>query len=313
MIKTPVVFIVFNRPEVARQVFERIRQAQPPKLLVVCDGPRAHVPTDAARVAEVRELIAQGVDWTCEVLTNYAQTNMGCGERVSSGLNWAFSLVEEAIVLEDDCLPDPAFFPFCEEMLERYRQDETVMHINGTNFLARHLHPATSYFFSKYVWVWGWATWRRAWQNYDSTMASWDKRCPALNACFDSRRERAFWLSTFNKARADWKAANTWDYQWVYTCWSLGGYTVMPSVNLVENLGFGLDSTHTSSATDYLRMPATPLKVTSHPRTVARNRVRDQMMFCAYVGEPLHWRAKLKIRFRVYLQQILNRFSKEPA
>ena len=303
---TPVVFIVFNRPEPACRVLERIREARPPKLLVVCDGPRAHVPTDAARVAEVRELIAQGVDWPCELFTNYAETNQGCRERVISGLNWAFSLVEEAVILEDDCLADPSFFTFCDAMLARYRNDEKVMHINGTNFLASRWHPSTSYYFSKYVWVWGWATWRRAWQKYDPTMASWEARLPALEERFDSGSERAFWLSTFNHARADWTAANTWDFQWIFTCWTLGGLTVIPSVNLIENLGFGLDATHTTSPQEHLRLTANPLRITSHPRTVARSRLRDHQMFCAYAGEPTGWRASLKDYLRV-LSQTLSR------
>jgi len=303
---TTVVFIVFNRPEPARRVLERIRQARPPQLLVVCDGPRAHVPTDAGRVAEVRELIAQGVDWPCEVLTNYADCNQGCRERVISGLNWAFSLVEEAIILEDDCLADPSFFTFCDAMLARYRQDANVMHINGTNFLASRWRPSTSYYFSKYVWVWGWATWRRAWQQYDPTMASWETRLPALEERFDSGGERAFWISTFNQARADWTAADTWDFQWMYTCWTLGGLTVVPSVNLVENLGFGLDATHTTSPQAHLHLAASPLQITTHPRTMARSRLRDHQMFCAYWDEPSHWHATLKDYLRVVGHSILR-------
>src|SRR6266404_4767750 len=135
MTKTPLAFIVFNRPDLTAKVFERIREARPEHLLVVCDGPRKDVATDAQRVAEVRALIANGVDWPCKVVRNYAETNMGCRERAASGLNWVFSLTEEAIILEDDCLPDPSFFPYCEEMLERYRDTPEVMHINGTNFV----------------------------------------------------------------------------------------------------------------------------------------------------------------------------------
>lgn len=310
---TPVVFIVFNRPEPTRRVLERIRQARPPKLLVVCDGPRAHVPTDAARVAEVRKIIAQGVDWPCEVLTNYAETNMGCGERPFTGITWAFSLVEEIIVLEDDCLPDPSFFTFCEEMLVRYRDDERVMHINGTNFLASRLHPGTSYFFSKCIWVWGWASWRRAWQNYSFTMAGWEERANVLEQSFDSRRERAFWLSSFQEARADWKAAAVWDFQWIFACWTRGGLSVVPSLNLVENLGFGVDATHTTNESNelsHLRLPAERLEITSHPRSVTRSRFRDQMMFCAYLGETLDWRTKLKGTLRVSWQMLLRFFGR---
>lgn len=309
MIHTPIVFLVFNRPELTRRVFERIREARPPKLLVVCDGAREQVPADAAGVAAVREIIAAGVDWPCEVLTNFAEKNMGCRERVFTGLNWAFDLVEEAIILEDDCLPSPSFFTFCEAMLERYRHEERVMHINGTNFLAPHLKPSTSYFFSKYVWVWGWATWRRAWRQYDPTMAHWDERLTALNASFDSRRERAFWMSTFDHARRDWKAANTWDFQWIHTCWTLQGLTVIPSANLIENLGFGTDATHTTSETTHLRLPSSSLAVDQHPASIARSRRRDDLMFCAYMDGVVNRRTRLEGALRVALQRWLNLFS----
>ena len=303
---TPVIFLVFNRPDLTRQVFERIRQARPPRLLVVCDGPREHVPADAASVAEVRRIIEQGVDWPCQVLTNFSETNLGCRERVFTGLNWAFSLVEEAMILEDDCLPSASFFSFCEEMLTRYRRDERVMHVNGTNFLAKHLHTSASCFFSKYVWIWGWATWRRAWQQYDPTMASWNERLHLLEKSFDSGQERAFWLSTFEKARADWAKANTWDFQWIYTCWTKGGLSVVPSVNLVENLGFGAGATHTTNDFPHLRLAAGSLESTAQPRRIARRRWRDHLMFCAYMGKPLDWPSRFKGCLRVYLHQFLK-------
>jgi hypothetical protein len=224
--KTAVVFLVFNRPELTRRVFERIRQARPSRLLVVCDGPRTDRPDDLDKVARVRQIIDDGVDWPCEVAKNYSEHNLGCRERPASGITWAFSLVEEAIFLEDDCLPDPSFFAYCDEMLERFRNDHRVMHINGTNFISRHCRPRTSYFFSKCVWVWGWASWRRAWQYYDYTMSSWDARRRLLDAAFDSRRERAFWTSTFEQARRDWPASEAWDFSWIYSCWTRGGLSV---------------------------------------------------------------------------------------
>jgi len=307
---TPVAFLVFNRPEQTCRVFERIRQAQPRQLLVVCDGPRPHVPTDGERVEEVHQIIARGVDWPCEVLTNYAPANMGCGERVASGLDWVFSLVEEAIILEDDCLPDASFFTFCEAMLERYRHDERVMHINGTNFVASYVRPDSSYFFSKYVWVWGWATWRRAWCHYDPTMATWETRAKALDDSFDTRKEKAFWLSVFNEARADWSKANTWDYQWMYSCWTRDGLSLFPSVNLVENLGFGVDATHTTSDFPHLRLATANLKTLNPPRQASRSRVRDSLMLSAYIGDPLHWRTNLTARLRVFQQQLLKLLSR---
>lgn len=305
--KTPVVFIVFNRPKLTRLAFERIREARPAKLLVVCDGPRPDRPEDRDKVAAVRRLIDDGVDWPCEVLKNYSDDNLGCRARPASGINWAFSLLEEAIFIEDDCLADPSFFTFCDEMLERFRDDERIMHINGTNFIASHFRPETSYFFSKYVWVWGWAAWRRTWRHYDYTMASWDERLPALNGSFDSRREQAFWLSTFEEARKDWHAAQAWDFPWIYTCWTRGGLAVVPAVNLVENLGFGPDATHTNAVSSHLRMTAENLSVVRHPAQVRRSRLCDDRMFRAYAGEPLNARTNLVGALRVLHRQIVER------
>lgn len=299
-----VVFIVFNRPELTARVLARIREARPPMLLVVCDGPRSSHPEDGEKVAAVRRVIAEGVDWPCELLTNYSETNLGCRERPASGIRWAFSLVEEAIVLEDDCLPDPSFFSFCESMLERFRDEERVLHINGTNFIAGHTRPSASYFFSKYVWVWGWATWRRAWQHYDYTMSSWDDRRALLCQSFDSRREQAFWMFTFEEARRDWQVAQAWDFPWIYSCWTRGGLAVTPAVNLVENLGFGPDATHTNDAASHLRVVAGSLRVDRHPGTLRRSRLRDDLMFRAYAGERLDPRTNLAGALRVLHRQL---------
>ena len=303
--KTPVVFVVFNRPELTRRVFQRIREARPSTLLVVCDGPRPDQPDDQGKVDEVRAIVAKGVDWPCELLTNYSDENLGCRERPKSGFDWALSLFEEAIFLEDDCLPDLSFFTFCEEMLDRFRDDERVLHINGTNYIAPYLSPKTSYFFSKYVWVWGWATWRRAWQHYDYTLATWDDRRTALKESFDTGREQAFWMSTFEEARRDWHAAQAWDFPWIYSCWTRGGLSVVPSVNLVENLGFGPDATHTKDgASHHLRVASGNLRVQRHPDRLQRSRLRDDMMFRAYAGERLNSLTNLSGALRVLQRRL---------
>ena len=297
---TPVVFMVFNRPEPTRRVLERIRQAQPPKLLVVCDGARPGVPTDAGRVAEVRALIAQGVDWPCEVLTNYAPANLGCRERVATGLNWAFSQVEEAIILEDDCLPDPSFFPYCEELLTRYRDDPRVMHIGGGNLATRYLHGEASYWFSHQTSIWGWATWRRAWCHYDLEMTTWDARADALRSSFSSRWETHFWLPIFNQTRLDHRKTNTWDFSWAYTCRSLHGLCIVPRHNLVANIGFGDDSTHTATTDPRLQLPSAPCGPMRHPRKVKWNRYGDELLTMAWGGQRIDFAARLWARLRVW-------------
>ncbi|MCX6967573.1 MAG: glycosyltransferase family 2 protein [Verrucomicrobia bacterium] len=278
--KTPVVFLVFNRPEPVRRVFERIRQARPQQLLVVCDGPRPHVPTDAQRVAEVRNIIEKSVDWPCELLTNYAEKNMGCRERVNSGLDWAFSLVEEAIILEDDCLPSLSFFPYCEALLERYRNEPRVMHIGANNFQGWRRRTVRSYFFSKYNHIWGWATWRRAWQLSDKEGACWKNpvQRAQIETLFDSPEERAYWSPIFDSLTSPESRPNTWDYSWMLTCWAHGGLAAYPSVNLVENIGFGADATHTQDASAR-QVPAQSIRHLSFARKVVRNTAADRHTF----------------------------------
>lgn len=241
---TPVALLVFNRPETTAKVFAAVRIARPKQLLLVADGPRKDHADDSALCAEVRSIVEQ-IDWPCEVLYNYSETNLGCKMRVSSGLDWVFSQVEEAIILEDDCLPDASFFPFCQELLARYLDDERVMMVCGTNLLGRWKDDRQSYHFANYDWVWGWASWRRAWRKYDVTMSQWSDPCCRnkirqllQNDEFFSLREKAFQQAFDNNI-------DTWDYQWSFTRHLYEGLAVVPSINLVTNIGYGRDATHT--------------------------------------------------------------------
>ena len=171
-LETPVAFLVFNRPHTTDKVFSEIAAANPRKLLIVADGPRPDQPGEAERCVAVRAIVDR-VDWDCEVLTNYSDINLGCKARISSGLDWVFDTVEEAIVLEDDCLPHPSFFRFCEELLVKYRDDERIAQIGGVNFQSGRRRTNYSYYFSRYAHIWGWATWRRAWRHYDVALKAW--------------------------------------------------------------------------------------------------------------------------------------------
>ncbi len=298
--QTPVLFLVFNRPEHAAQVFARIREARPPKLLVVCDGARTNRPDDIEKVAAVRQLIDQGIDWPCEVLRDYATQNLGCRQRIATGITWAFSQVEEAIILEDDCLPDPSFFTYAEAMLTRYRHDPRVMHISGNNLTAPHRRSPSSYWFSHHPWIWGWATWRRAWQHYDANMSTWDARLPALKSSFASSWERAFWIAAYEEARHDLTRAGTWDFPWVYTCRSLDGLCIFPRENLIENLGFGGDSTHTTTEMNRLRLPTHSLGPITPPPTQTVDRYADDLLTRIYAGSSISPWANLKARLRLW-------------
>ena len=168
----PVAFFIFKRPALTARVFERIRAAKPPRLLVVADGPRPSRPEEA-QLCEATRKVVSTPDWPCELLVNFADENLGNRRRLSSGLNWVFEQCDQAIILEDDCLPSASFFPFCSEMLNRYRDDARIMHISGDNFQDGHRSGTGSYYFSRYSLSWGWASWRRAWRHYDVALSMW--------------------------------------------------------------------------------------------------------------------------------------------
>ncbi len=223
-------------------------------LLVVADGPRGNHPDEAGKVAAARAVIEM-VNWPCEVLKNYSEINLGCKRRISSGLDWVFQTVEEVIILEDDCLPHPTFFRFCEELLEKYRDDERIMHISGDNFQFGHQRGKSSYYFSRYAHVWGWASWRRAWQHYDVQMRQWAdvESREVLLRDFTSPAERRFWKTKWDEVYLG--KIDTWDFQWAFACLLRRSFSIVPNVNLVSNIGFGSDSTHTTGVSVLANMP----------------------------------------------------------
>ncbi len=282
--KTPVAFIIFNRPDRAARVFEAIARAKPEKLLVVADSPRPHRPDDVEKCAATRAVIGR-VDWDCEVLTNYSVENLGCNLRVQTGIDWVFEQVEEAIILEDDCLPHPSFFPFCEELLERYRDDERMMMIGGVNFLGEWKTPHHSYYFSYFGGTWGWASWRRAWRLNDPQVKLWPQVLEArvLDHMFPDPTHCAYWKAIFQRVY-EGDHGDTWDYQWLLACWINSGYRIFPETNLISNIGFGDDATHTFGESSWANMAmqelSFPLK---HPPFVVRSVEADhriQEMFC---------------------------------
>lgn len=246
-LKVPVLLVVFNRPETTKLVFEAIRKAKPPRLYVAADGPRPHVPTDRDRCAETRKIV-EGVDWDCEVKTLFRETNLNCGVAPSSAFTWFFENETEGIILEDDCLPSQSFFWYCQELLERYRDDTRVMHIGGNNFLNGWLKDEDySYYFSRSGHIWGWATWRRAWQKFDFNISLYNKlrERRQFDGYFLNFMERRYRLGKFDETvnrhgRADW-----WDYQWDFARYVNSGLAIVPEVNLVKNIGFGEGATHT--------------------------------------------------------------------
>lgn len=238
----PVVLFVFNRPDLTARVFEVIRQVRPKELLIVADGPRDHVLEDSQTCRQARDIV-NSVDWDCRVLTDFSDVNLGCRDRVTSGINYAFENFDSAIFLEDDCLPHVDFFPYCRQLLKRYAGFDQVMHVGGSQFVEFPDYPF-DYFFGVFPIVWGWATWRRAWALYDVDI----KNYPEIRSHIASRLK-------FRKATIDHLLSSfdrtfvgdrtTWDYQWCITLLQHDGICAHPTRNFVRNIGFDSRATHT--------------------------------------------------------------------
>lgn len=276
--RTPVVLFIYNRPETTAEVMRAIRAARPPALYVVADGARPSHPGDDARYQAARQIALQ-VDWECRVETNFAEANMGLKRRVESGLDWVFEQVSEAVILEDDCVPDPTFFQFCDELLELYRDDERVMTISGSDFKFGMSNDPYSYTFSRYPLIWGWATWRRAWIKNDPHMTTLPEaiRSGRLEAMLGDRHAAQYWAYVLND---NLQTSSSWDYAWLWSIWEHNGLCIHPNTNLVENIGFGADATHTHDAKSLLaNMLCVPLEASlRHPPCVERNADADVLV-----------------------------------
>jgi hypothetical protein len=273
---TPVIFLIFRRPDLTALVFEAIRQAQPRKLLVVADGPRND---EEIKLCQQAREVTEQVDWDCEVLRNYSDANLGCRKRVSSGLDWAFEQVEEAIVLEDDCLPVPSFFDFCTLLLEYYRQDERIMMISGNNFRVNQPIVAESYFFSRYYPVWGWATWKRAWNKYDICMGKWEELRSDKQLMYIYSQKYLFDKITSMFDLAYNNQIDSWAIPWFYSCLFNNSLCIIPSVNLVSNIG--ITGTHSTGKSRNQCLPTFSLDISNirHPKLVFANHLYDKEFF----------------------------------
>ncbi len=295
-LNSPVLFLIFNRPDTTYRVFEEIRRARPARLYVAADGPRPNRPGEDELCRQTRDIVNR-VDWECHVVTLFREQNLGCRPAVSSAIDWFFTHEEEGIILEDDCLPDQSFFSFCAELLEKYRHDERIMHIGGANFQYGRQRGQASYYFSRIPHIWGWASWRRAWRHYDVDMQSFpdfvrDNRIAALYADAYSRQ---YWLKHFRWVYGN---GNTWDYQWGYTVMRQGGYCITPNQNLISNIGFGAGATHaTETNNPVAALPLGSLPVVTHPAAVAADTEADLFTIRqVFHFPPLLVRAKNKIK-----------------
>jgi hypothetical protein len=274
-LQTAVAFFLYKRPDRTRRVFERIRSARPERLLLIADGPRA--PEDRPGCEEARAVVDE-IDWPCDVTRDFADQNLGLKRRIPSGIDRTFREVERAIILEDDCLPDPTFFRYCDELLDRHADDERVMHVSGSQLLQPAPVREASYHFSRYVHIWGWATWRRAWRHFDITLRGWHEldrgsREARLRSMFAEESERRYWRYVWDNSHE----IENWDAQWSHALLVREGLAANPNRNLISNIGFGGDATNATE--DPFGIAARPLEgmrfPLRHPASIERDAAVD--------------------------------------
>jgi hypothetical protein len=306
ILRSAVLFMVFNRPETTAQVFEAIRSAQPRKLYICADGPRPNVSSDSQRCATVRSIVSR-VDWPCEVTTLFREANLGCKRAVSEGIDWFFEREEEGIILEDDTLPSADFFRYCDALLEKHRADKRIMSVSGSYF-GSSARTNAQYYFSKYSLMWGWATWRDRWHLYTLDVSDY---MAVLRRMRKSRTWTLAWAEVFATVVAG--KVDTWDVQWILTVWRHGGIVCRPKVNLVRNLGFGGSATHTVNGDRLLADLGLGALSGDFVTSPDRNEypIEDKMDERRWSG--IGWRTTFRVRFpralRVYrsFRRILGR------
>ncbi|ASU36141.1 nucleotide-diphospho-sugar transferase [Mucilaginibacter xinganensis] len=264
--RSPVLFIIFNRPDTTAQVFNQIKKAKPKRLYIAGDGARNERPGET-QLCEAARNVVNEIDWECDVKTRFQDVNLGCKDGVSTAISWFFEHEEEGIILEDDCLPADSFFSFCDNLLEKYRYDTRVRHITGCNLQQGKKWGDASYYFSNITHVWGWAGWRRVWKDYDKDLKRFDES--SLRYEIGKIFQDSFILDSLEQIFKELKAGkiDTWDYQLGFLNYLNNGLCIIPNVNLISNLGFGTGSTHTvNTDSPYANLPVGSLTKIVHPR-----------------------------------------------
>ena len=279
MFNSPILLIVFNRPVQTKKVFEEIAALKPKQLFIGADGSRDGHEGDTRNCPLVRAIVSE-VNWDCDVQYLFQERNLGCKNAVTAAIDWFFDKVPAGIILEDDCLPNASFFNYCANLLEKYKDDEQVMHISGTNFQPFDFNLATDYYFSKIIHVWGWASWSRAWKKYEKELVYYNKQ--ELKKWFKQNQFNSgslkYWDHAFTMVKN--QKIDTWDYQWTHCLWKNNGLAIIPKLNLVSNIGFGNDATHTDKgAESYANLPTYALNVNLHPESRQVNSNADSYTF----------------------------------
>ncbi len=299
---TPVLLVAFNRPDYTQIIFDAIKKVTPKKLYFSVDGPRPGNEQDEINCSRTRE-IAKQIDWDCELHTNFSEKNLGCGYGVSSGISWVFKQEESCIILEDDCLPSNSFFPFCQELLEKYKDENSILMISGDNYTEEY-NLTESYTFSLIAHhIWGWASWRRAWQKFDISKDNYYKfvKDKPIKELFINKDQGLFFKEFYSRFYKRKIITHTWDFQWSFSIVSNNGLAIVPRKNLVANIG--LDGAHSKGIHDFHNLHIDRnFNIEKHPEKIIQNAEYDNIHF------QNHYR-KLFMQ-RSLIGKVLNRFRK---
>lgn len=291
MIKSPILLITFNRSDTTQKVFDVIKKVKPSKLYVFNDGPRLGNNKDLKARKEIKDIIKQ-VDWKCKLFTNFSEKNLGCGLGVSGAITWAFETENKLIILEDDCVPALSFFDYCDYCLEKYKNNNRVMQVAGNNYTENNNYTNDDYLFSKYGHIWGWATWKRAWVNFDYEMKEWpifrdDKNLINIT---NSKQEHDYLRNIFNSYYDDRK--KPWAIRWLFVKIKMGGISIVPRINLVNNIGD--IGTHSKVKFKYHVNLDDPLEIRKEPLFVLCNKQYDEYHFKNHINN------KKSVLYRAY-------------
>ncbi|MEM2074302.1 MAG: nucleotide-diphospho-sugar transferase [Nitrososphaeria archaeon] len=296
-LKIPILFLTYNRIQTTREVFSVLRKVKPPKLYIASDGPKKDDIEDRRKVQTVRDFILRHIDWNCEVRTLFRDQNFGCRLAVSSAITWFFENEEMGIILEDDTLPSISFFWFCQELLEKYRNEHRVWHIGGNNFQRGILRGDGDYYFSIFNHIWGWASWSDRWKYYDLNLSNIKDSSFIDRYFYPNKSAIHFFKKVFERIK-NGKITSTWDYQYTFTIWYYGGLSIVPNINLVKNIGFGIDAVHAHDRNDPLaNLPIYEMILERHPSGIVRIHEADELTYeIAYKPRPLAVRIKNKLK-----------------
>ena len=294
----PVLLVAFNRPDTTQHVIQAIREVRPTRLYVAVDAARSHKPGEAEVCEQTKRVILDAIDWDCTVQTLFREQNVGCARGVSGAISWMLETEEMGIILEDDCVPSRSFFDYCRTLLHHYRNDERIMHISGFNVQQGISWGDASYYFSRYAELWGWATWRRAWQKFDFELITWEAFLAqdGLAATFRHRGVQKRWVQNLEQVLNE-DPPTVWGYRWLYSIWKENGLAITPNVSLTKNIGFDGRAVHTKSANhQFAQVDAQELETIRHPSVVVPHEAADTLTTMLRYHPPVLKRAQLKAR-----------------